>query len=362
MQNKKKDMEEACSGKEEKKEQKQKRNSGATILVERKLSRSTSPGITANQEVDIIRYKKKKNIYGDWTVTPVDVKEESALDDHSTSSRRLGRDGRDGTSRSDPIPQAESIQLQKTELSRVIEQAKQQCQTIIWFNMPYSTLSMSWELLKKNGFKMSYDTGESIMFSASNGALVSKKPVYGTHAVKVVAVLLRKKESVLQFAIVRERYTTLSTTSGEQKTDWKLPSGGVNECETFESAVVREVHEELGLKSRFDRQIGVINRSTTQRGRNEIVIFCKLFLSEPSVNSDVIETIEHDEILEAKWVNVDRLSELSRSNPLLRSSYANAVRYAAKTMSFEITRPLSEGRKEASDPIRLPFASSSTGS
>lgn len=83
------------------------------------------------------------------------------------------------------------------------------------------------------------------------------------------------------------RFLSVRRASGSGAGDWEFPGGKVEEGETLEQALHREIREELGLEIRIHRKIGVTVVSYPQKQ-----IRLHLFLC--SCDSQKLELVDHD--------------------------------------------------------------------
>lgn len=86
---------------------------------------------------------------------------------------------------------------------------------------------------------------------------------------------------------------------------WEFPGGKVDDDETPEAALVREIQEELGISTAVD---ALIDRSATTVGDTSIDLACYLVTCAdfPTQSTD------HDEL---RWVPLDSLSTLDWAAP-----------------------------------------------
>lgn len=86
---------------------------------------------------------------------------------------------------------------------------------------------------------------------------------------------------------------------------WEFPGGKIDDDETPEIALVREIREELEISISVD---GLVDRTVTPVGDLDIDLACYLvsFTEVPTHSSD------HDEL---RWIPVDALSSLDWAAP-----------------------------------------------
>lgn len=90
------------------------------------------------------------------------------------------------------------------------------------------------------------------------------------------------------------------------KSYWGFPKGHLNEGESSKDAALREVKEEVGLDAEIIDKVGVSKYFFEWEGE-KIFKVVTIFLMKAKTGQI---TIQAEEILEARWVNVDEALEL----------------------------------------------------
>ena len=157
----------------------------------------------------------------------------------------------------------------------------------VWLKLPNWAASHAPTLFQR-GFKPHHCGADYIMYTLwLKTGTPSKLPEYGTHVVRVEALLRRPDGRLL---MVQERHGARH---------WKFVSGAVDRGEHIVAAVVREVAEEVGLKTNFMGIAGVANRTGAKWGRNELVVLCQVNLTDKQ-DPDALK-LQDDEIAKAAW-------------------------------------------------------------
>ena len=84
--------------------------------------------------------------------------------------------------------------------------------------------------------------------------------------------------------------------------DWSLPKGKLDPGESWESAALREVHEEIGLRCRLGRELPPVCYRD-QKGRAKVV---RYWLMEPEGG----EFASNDEVDELRWLDPEAAAGL----------------------------------------------------
>ena len=134
----------------------------------------------------------------------------------------------------------------------------------------------------------------------------SKLPTYATHYVGVGGLVLDKeRKNVL---CIQEQKPLI-------KDLWKLPGGLVESGESIETAVVREVWEETGVRTKFQSILGFRELLSYQFGQQDMYFVCLL---EPEEDAK-IKIQMPEEIAKADWIPIVSLGliiDKGRSRPL----------------------------------------------
>ena len=165
----------------------------------------------------------------------------------------------------------------------------------VWLRLPREDeylLSSAFDV----GFNNHHSVDDYFMLVKWLGPGESKLPQFGTHVVRVEAFVKRmSKEGKPQVLLVQEKVGM-----GDR---WKLVSGAVEAGEFVVEAARREVHEEVGLRTRFIDILGFANRTKRKFGRSEVIVCCAMEVMEGECTDQLV--LQEDEIARAKWFDVE---------------------------------------------------------
>ena len=119
---------------------------------------------------------------------------------------------------------------------------------------------------------------------------------------------------------------------GHFQNRWGLPKGSVDEGESPETAVIRELVEETGISGSIIGLSAV--RSTI--ARNQPAVF---LCDDVSVDSDTF-SCSSEEIEEIKWVGLDGLKDLNWVSQTIHNLALDGL--SGERMSIKATRPLAK--------------------
>lgn len=188
----------------------------------------------------------------------------------------------------------------ETDIKSCLEKWKDGKKNAIWLEIPMNKSFLIPKILEI-GFEAHHCTKEFIMFTMWLGNEDDVKiPLYGTHIVRVEALLMRNnKLGEREVLVVREKYS-----NGKKGRDWKLLSGRVEPNEFVNHAIIREIKEEVGLNAEFVNIVGHGNRVSEKFGRNEIFFVCHTVIPKEEEEMSDYMILQKSEIIEAKWMPI----------------------------------------------------------
>ena len=131
-------------------------------------------------------------------------------------------------------------------------------------------------------------------------------PTAANHTLGVGAVVIVDNKLL----VIKERISNVG---------FKLPGGHIDNCEMISTAIVREVKEETGIDVEFESIISLGHFYPHQFHKSNLYILCIANAKSYEINIE-----DTDEIIEAKWIDVNEYLE---DDDVL--SYSKAVVIAA---------------------------------
>lgn len=111
--------------------------------------------------------------------------------------------------------------------------------------------------------------------------------------------------------ILREGKIILIHRRKKGKEYWVFPGGGVEESETMEEAVIREIAEELSLKASNPRVAFMYEID----GREHPMFIVDVEEGDPIAGTEIAERVSDDDWYQIEWVEIDKLKELENLYP-----------------------------------------------
>ncbi|KAL7469278.1 hypothetical protein ACHAXS_009538 [Conticribra weissflogii] len=221
---------------------------------------------------------------------------------HSHNSIKITIPDEDpSSSSSDPF----RIDTFPTKLQTTLETARALQKNALWLTVPLSRSSL---------LPFAHDLGLRYHHAQNTTAELviwlhphqpSRIPEYATHQVGVGAVVVHPPSN--KILCVREKRNNYRP--------WKMPGGLVELGEELDEAVVREVWEETGVRTRFRSVLGVRHTHGVQFGRSDLYFVCRLepVLEEGGGDGECnlpTPIAQEGEIEKAAWVDLDEYRDM----------------------------------------------------
>jgi 8-oxo-dGTP diphosphatase len=116
-------------------------------------------------------------------------------------------------------------------------------------------------------------------------------------------------------AIIVKDGKILMTRDNNDAAIWDLPGGRINIGESIETALKREIMEELGVAINVDSLIYSEQLRHTSEGSPHLFLTCKAILTDPAQRFSV----PSKELAEVRWVDKNTLSQLKTYDNCMRA-------------------------------------------
>lgn len=204
-----------------------------------------------------------------------------------------------------------------------------------WINVPIDLAHLI-PIASAHGFRFHHAEGDMATLSIwLVPGVESKIPSFATHQVGVGGLVLRGGEDgrPVEALVVREARENYGV-------KYKLPGGLVNLGEDFGDAAAREVQEETGVQSRFEKVLTLRHQHAVQFARSDIYVIVQL----RAVTEEIV--LDDYELEFARWMDLGELREVSDHAMLVR-----AIDVATGAGGV----PLEEAELESVVPGRIPY-------
>ena len=202
-----------------------------------------------------------------------------------------------------------SVSNFKTSLQNLLQQAKKDNIALLWLDlMTTQHEQLAFALSLGFEFHNCEARRTTLTYRVQEEAYI---PVAPTHTIGVGAVVINKQNEIL---LVRDRIHTSHSI-------YKLPGGMLEEAQSLEDGVVREVWEETGIKAKLIKMVSVLNSHPYRFNKSNMYI---VFQLEPL--SSEINIIDTHEIEKAFWMPLEEFyahEEMSTFQKDLVSSTLN---------------------------------------
>ncbi|RDX33565.1 NUDIX domain-containing protein [Arcobacter sp. HD9-500m-PIT-SAG02] len=195
----------------------------------------------------------------------------------------------------------------ENNLLLLIQDLQKEKRKLLWITFSLENAHLI-EIASKQQFTF-HNCGDNYVMMVKKLTLNPIIPTAPTHTLGVGVVVINEKKEIL---LIKERFSNIG---------YKLPGGHIDLGEKIETAACREVLEETGITVEFESVITLSSFYPHQFGKGNIYILCKAI-----PKSDRINIQDTDEILEAKWMNVDEflgdVNTFEYVKEIIQSSYA----------------------------------------
>jgi len=159
---------------------------------------------------------------------------------------------------------------------------------VVWLEIPITRAALI-PVAVEAGFAFHHSGADYLMLTRRlvDGAFI---PPYATHYVGVGGVVLNAARELL---VVSERYRA------SQGPAYKLPGGALHPGEHLVDAIIREVHEETGVKTIFEALACLRHWHGYRYGKSDIYFVCRL----KPLSQEIV--MQADEIAQCLWMPVE---------------------------------------------------------
>lgn len=176
----------------------------------------------------------------------------------------------------------DDVRVFEKELVSIIDDL--QDKKLLWIKVPIERAHII-PLLTKYGFVFHHCDEKDLMMLRR---LISDSiiPTAINHTLGVGAVVIEEN----RLLVIKDRI----------KQQYKLPGGYIDDDENISQALLREVFEETGVRIALDSIVSLGHFSPAQFKKSNLYIVCKA-----KALSTEICIVDTDEIIEARWMNID---------------------------------------------------------
>jgi len=204
----------------------------------------------------------------------------------------------------------------QTSLQNLLQEAQKDNISLLWLDLTtnqHEHLSFALSL----GFKFHNceATRTTLTYSVQKEAYI---PVPPTHTIGVGAVVINKNNEIL---LVQDRIHTSHSI-------YKLPGGMLEEAQSLEDGVVREVWEETGIRAKLIKMVSVLNSHPYRFNKSNMYIVFQL-----EALSSEINIIDTNEIEKAFWMPLEDFYAHKEMSTFQKDLVSSALNHEGLTLS-----------------------------
>lgn len=187
----------------------------------------------------------------------------------------------------------------REQLQRSLEAWQDEGFKVVWLEVPISKAALV-PVAVEAGFSFHHAEERYVMLTLPlvEGTYI---PPYASHYVGVGGVVLNGARELL---VVSERYRQRSRGPA-----YKLPGGALRPGEHLVEAVIREVLEETGVRTKFDCLVCFRHWHGYRYSKSDIYFVCRLSPLSTEIS------MQEEEIEECLWIPVDRYLSADTVSP-----------------------------------------------
>ena len=204
----------------------------------------------------------------------------------------------------------------KISLKNLLQQAQKDNISLLWLDL---TINQSEQLAFALSLGFEFHNCEStrttLTYRVQEDAYI---PVAPTHTIGVGAVVINNDNEIL---LVRDRIHTSNSI-------YKLPGGMLEEAQSLEEGVLREVWEETGIKAKLIKMVSVLNSHPYRFNKSNMYIVFQL-----EALSSEINIIDTHEIEKAFWMPLEDFYAHEEMSTFQKDLVSSALNHEGLTLS-----------------------------
>ena len=206
----------------------------------------------------------------------------------------------------------------KISLEKLLQDAKDDNISLLWLDLTTSQYEhISFALSLGFEFHNCEATRTTLTYRVQKDAYI---PVAPTHTIGVGAVVINKKSEIL---LVRDKIHTSNSI-------YKLPGGMLEEAQSLEDGVLREVWEETGIRTKLIKMVSVLNSHPYRFNKSNMYI---VFQLEPL--SSEINIIDTHEIEKALWMPLEEFYAHEEMSEFQKDLVSSALSHEGLKLSLK---------------------------
>ncbi len=204
----------------------------------------------------------------------------------------------------------------KISIQNLLQEAQKDNISLLWLDLTTTQHEhLSFALSLGFEFHNCEATRTTLTYRVQKEAYI---PVSPTHTIGVGAVVINENNEIL---LVQDRIHTSHSI-------YKLPGGMLEEAQSLEDGVVREVWEETGIKAKLIKMVSVLNSHPYRFNKSNMYIVFQL-----EALSSEINIIDTHEIEKAFWMPLEDFYAHKEMSTFQKDLVSSALNHEGLTLS-----------------------------